>query len=231
MSFKKQDLYVMGLKNALLKDSILYVVLDRKSQKGRDHLFIAQRAIAGGADAVQLRDKEASVKDLVSAGKDIRALTKDKGVLFIVNDRTDVALECDADGIHIGQDDISVSCARKILGPDKIIGKSTHNISQAIAAQEEGADYISIGPVFSTPTKPDYKEVGLGLIKDAVNKIFKIPFVAIGGIDESNIKIVLESGATRIAVVRAVISQDDISAAAAHLKEIINDTTRVSQTK
>lgn len=207
---------------------LLYVVLDRETQGARDHIQVAQEAIKGGADIVQLRDKEASARELVDIGRRLREMTKKARALFIVNDRSDVAAECDADGVHLGQDDISIACARRILGEDRIIGKSTHSLEQALAACEEGADYISVGPVYKTPTKPDYKEVGLELIKEVKWNI-KIPFIAIGGIDSTNIREVLEAGATKIAVVRAVVAQDDIEEAARKLKDIIDDTARVSQ--
>lgn len=218
----------MSWKKRRLKNLLLYVVLDRETQGARDHIQVAQEAIKGGADIVQLRDKEASARELVDIGRRLREMTKKARALFIVNDRSDVAAECDADGVHLGQDDISIACARRILGEDRIIGKSTHSLEQALAACEEGADYISVGPVYKTPTKPDYEEVGLELIKEVKGNI-KIPFIAIGGIDLTNIRGVLEAGATRIAVVRAVVAQDDIEEAARKLRDIIDDTARVSQ--
>lgn len=208
----------MGLKKRLFKDYSLYVVLDRTAAKGRDFFKIVSEAIRGGVDIVQLRHKDAEDFQLIDLGKRLRDLTFKNGVIFIVNDRADIALELEADGVHLGQQDLSIETARKILGKNRIIGVSTHSLEQAIKAQALGADYISIGPIFSTPTKPTYKPVGLELVREAKERI-KIPFVAIGGIERTNLKEVLLSGAKIVAVVRAVVSAEDVSAAAKQIKE------------
>ena len=204
-----------------MRDFRLYVIIDKKTslcRKGRDLVYVAREAIAGGADVIQLRDKGSSDREIVEAGRAIRkAVGKDKAV-FIVNDRPDIALAVGADGVHLGQDDIPVMAARSILGKDKIIGLSTHSLEQAAEAQNSGADYIGVGPIFSTPTKPDYKAVGLELI-EKIKGINGIPFVAIGGIDESNIGDIIAAGGLRVAVVRAVCSAEDIRAAAKILKD------------
>lgn len=201
-----------------MRDFRLYVIVDRSASQGRDPVYVAKEAIAGGADVIQLRDKEGMVKEIVKVASEIRSLTRKKKVLFIINDRPDIAFAVNADGVHLGQDDLPFEAARKILGKDKIIGLSTHSISQALEAQETGADYIGIGPIFSTPTKPEYKAVGLELITKLKDRI-KIPFVAIGGIEDSNLDRVLAAGARRIAVVRAVCAAQEIRLAAAKLKE------------
>lgn len=205
----------------ILRDFRLYVIIDKKAclrLKGRDLAYIAEEAVAGGADVIQLRDKESEARELVEAGRAIRkAVGKDKAV-FIVNDRPDIALAVGADGVHLGQDDLPVAYARSILGKDKIIGLSTHSLEQASGAQNSGADYIGVGPVFSTPTKPGYKAVGLGLI-EKVKEMNGIPFVAIGGIDESNIDDVIAAGGLRVAVVRAVCGAEDVRSAAKRLKD------------
>lgn len=204
-----------------MRDFKLYVIIDKKTclrRKGRDLVYVAREAIAGGADVIQLRDKESSDREIVEAGRAIRkAVGRDKAV-FIVNDRPDIALAVDADGVHLGQDDLPVTAARSILGKDKIIGLSTHSLEQAAEAQNSGADYIGIGPIFSTPTKPGYKAVGLELIKK-VKEMNGIPFVAIGGIDESNIDDIIAAGGLRVAVVRAVCGAEDIREAAKRLKD------------
>ena len=151
-----------------------------------------------------------------STGHKIKKLLKGKNVLFIVDDRVDLACCLNADGVHLGQDDIRVDQARKILGKKKIIGFSTHSISQLRSAVKKDVDYISIGPIFSTPTKPDYKAVGLDLIKSAVS-LTKIPLVVIGGINEKNIKEIVEAGVQRVAVVRAILSSQDPFMAAKNL--------------
>jgi len=174
----------------------------------------------GGADIVQFRTKKTSVEEAVDIGKKIKDLLKGKNVLFIVNDNIKLALELDADGIHLGQDDLPIDTARTLIGKEKIIGLSTHSIAQMHEAVKKDVDYISIGPVFSTPTKPDYKAVGLDIIKIASKEI-KLPFVAIGGIDESNIKDVILAGAKRIAVVRAILSSQDPFTATKNLYDSI----------
>lgn len=201
-----------------MRDFRLYVIIDKKVAKGRDPAYIAAEAIAGGADVIQLRAKESTAREVVAAGRAIRkAVGKDKAV-FIVNDRPDIALAVDADGVHLGQDDMPVMAARSILGKDKVIGLSTHSLEQAVEAQNSGVDYIGLGPIFSTPTKPGYKAVGLELIKKVEN-ISKVPFVVIGGIDESNIDDVIAAGGSRVAVVRAVCGAEDIRQAAKRLKD------------
>ena len=204
-----------------MRDFRLYVIIDKKAclrLDGRDLVYAAREAVAGGADVIQLRDKESEAREVVEAGRQIRkAVGRDKAV-FIVNDRPDIALAVGADGVHLGQDDLPVTAARSILGKDKIIGLSTHSLEQASVAQNSGADYIGVGPVFSTPTKPGYKAVGLELIKK-VKQINGIPFVAIGGIDDSNIDDVVAAGSIRVAVVRAVCGAEDIRAAAKRLKD------------
>lgn len=203
-----------------MKDFILYVITDKKASKNRGHLEVIKSAIDGGADVVQLRDKDAGVRELVQVGNEIRLLTHRRHVDFIVNDRVDIALATDADGVHLGQDDLPLSLARKLIGKEKIIGISTHSLDEAIQAETDGADYIAVGPIFSTPTKPDYKPVGLELIRQVRMRI-KIPFVAIGGIDENNIRDVVKAGATRVAVVRAVVGSDNITQATKQLKGFI----------
>lgn len=202
----------------MIRDFRLYVIVDRKACGRRQPVYVAREAIAGGADVIQLRDKQANAKELVKVGRTIRSLTYRKKVLFIINDRPDIAKAVGADGVHLGQDDLPIDVARSILGRKKIIGLSTHSVLQAREAQKSGADYIGVGPIFATPTKPEYKAVGVDLIKKVRNKI-RIPFVAIGGIDESNIDEILDAGAISVAVVRAVCGAKDIKGAAKYLKE------------
>lgn len=202
----------------ILRDFRLYVIIDVKTARGRDLVDIAGEAIAGGADIIQLRDKGSPARDVVETGRAIRkAVDRDKAI-FIINDRPDIALAVGADGVHLGQEDLPVIAARSILGKDKIIGLSTHSLEQAVEAQNSGADYIGVGPIFSTPTKPEYKAVGLEIIKK-VKEINRLPFVVIGGIDASNIDDVIAAGAGRIAVVRAVCGAEDIKGAAKKLKD------------
>ena len=201
-----------------MRDFRLYVIIDKQAVKGRDLVYAVKEAVAGGADVIQLRDKGSDAADVVEAGLAMRKAIDRDQALFIVNDSPDIAIAVDADGVHLGQEDMPVIGARSILGRGKIIGLSTHSLEQAAAAQNSGADYIGVGPIFTTPTKPGYKAVGLELIIK-VNKIKGLPFVAIGGIDESNIDEVIAAGASRIAVVRAVCGAEDIRGSAKRLKD------------
>ncbi len=213
----------MPLKKKLLKDCRLYVVIDQTTASGSDLAGIAKKAVSGGADIVQFRPAHfASPKDILKGAFKIKKAVKGNGCLFIINNSADIAFLVDADGVHLGQEDLPLEAARKILPSDKIIGVSTHSLSQAVNAQSKGADYISIGPVFKTPTKKEYRPVGLGLIEDA-SRIIKIPFFAIGGIGLENIDRVILKGARRVAVVRAVVSARDIKAAARQFKDTLSN--------
>ncbi|MBU1062101.1 MAG: thiamine phosphate synthase [Candidatus Omnitrophica bacterium] len=195
-------------KKRLLQNSWLYLVTDNALLKGRDIIVTLSRAIAAGVDIIQYRDKDASDREFLETGTEIKNLTERKKALFIVNDRVDLAIQLDSDGIHLGQEDMSVGEARRLLGKDKIIGISTHSIAQLYEAAKKDVDYISIGPIFGTSIKPDYNAIGLEPLRIAANEI-KIPFVAIGGINESNLDTVVSAGAKRIAVVRAILSSED----------------------
>ncbi len=186
----------------------VYVIADREAACGRSLSEIVKRAIFGGADVIQLRDKKASDAQLCKEAKKILKITRAAGIPLIINDRILVAADAGADGVHLGQDDGSIQPARRALGKKAIIGRSTHSPEQALAAQKEGFDYIGVGPVFATPTKPTYAPVGLEFVKFAAKNI-QIPFVAIGGIDEKNTRTVRDAGARAIAVVRAVMASAD----------------------
>ncbi len=183
-------------------DVRLYVVTS-PPRPGQSYATLVESACAGGADAVQLRDKSLSAR-----------------ALFILNDRVDVAAAAGVDGVHVGQEDLPVRAVREMVGHRKIIGCSTHSIAQALAAAGDGADYISCGPVFPTPTKPDAPAVGLELVRE-YKKLVRLPFVAIGGIDAGNAGRVIQEGADRVAVVRAVCGAADVEAAARAVRESI----------
>jgi thiamine-phosphate pyrophosphorylase len=204
----------------------LYVVTDRKQAKGRSHHEVVEMALAGGADVIQLRDKDMDDRGLLALASDLRELTARMGALLIVNDRPDIALASNADGVHLGQDDMPVAAVRRILPPSMIVGASVGTVSEAVRAEEEGASYVALSPVFSTGSKDDAGP-GRGLemlsrMKDAVS----IPVVAIGGIDGSNAASVIEAGADGIAVISAVVSQDDIEASARSLRQIVAEAKR-----
>ncbi len=169
---------------------------------------------------IQLRDKTASHDELIAQAQQLIRLTRSAGVPLIINDWVQVALKSGADGVHLGQDDGLLSDAISVLGPDAIYGRSTHSLDQALAAEEEGFDYIGVGPVFSTPTKPGRPQVGLKLVTDAAEYI-KIPFAAIGGIDESNVDSVCGAGARCVAVVRCLMDASEPQLTAQRLKQRI----------
>jgi thiamine-phosphate pyrophosphorylase len=194
-------------------DARLYLVLD-----GRNPEPVLAAALASGVDLVQLRDKELGDDELVETARIFRRAADEHGALFVLNDRPDLVAACCADGVHVGQEDTPVAEARRIVGPGKLIGLSTHSPEQIAAA--EGVDYISVGPVWETPTKPGRPAVGLELVAEAA-RTARFPFFAIGGIDESNVNEVVAAGATRIAVVRAIRDAADPGAAAWALRSAL----------
>ena len=205
----------------------LYVIVDRSAAGRRDLADIASAAIRGGADVIQLRDKTASDRQVLEEARRLLPLTRAAGIPLILNDRIDVARAAGADGVHLGQEDLPVCEARSLLGPGRLIGKSTHSVEQALAAEAEGPDYLGIGPVFPTPTKPDTGSVGTGLIGEVAARV-RLPIVCIGGIDCGNIEQVLRAGAERVAVVRAVCGVGDPEAAARALKQVLTQSVRAS---
>lgn len=167
-----------------------------------------QRALKAGVRILQLRCKGLEDGLFLNLAQRFRRLTKINNALFLINDRIDIAFFSKADGVHLGQDDLPVALARKILGKDKIIGKSTHSLTEAVQAQSEKVDYIGFGPIFRTETKPDRDAIGPDAIKQLI-KHMKIPFFAIGGINQNNIRGVISAGAKRIAVFSAILSKKD----------------------
>jgi len=186
----------------------LYVIISSGLAK-KPVLETLQEVIEGGADAVQLREKTMSDSEFLAMAKEFRRITSQSKTLFIVNDRTGIAKKVDADGLHIGQSDLTIHSARKIIGYDRILGVSTHTIVQARKAQQEGADYISAGPIFPTSTKDYEPPVGLDYLKEVKREI-TMPFVAIGAINLENLNEILSSGGTRIAICSAIICSDNI---------------------
>jgi thiamine-phosphate pyrophosphorylase len=198
----------------------LYVILDRDAAGARDLRMLAGQVIRGGADALQLRAKGATARQLIAEARRLLPVTRAARVPLIINDRADVARAVGADGVHLGQDDLPVHAARAILGSGRLIGQSTHSLRQALAAKRAGADYVGFGPIFQTPTKPDYPRVGLRLIRTVVSRI-DLPTVCIGGIDGANIPDVLAAGARCVAVVRAVCSAKHPEQATRVLKRLL----------
>ncbi len=208
-------------------DFSLYVVLGREQSRGRDFMEVTQSAIEGGAGAIQLRDKDMGKRDLLNWAYRLRELTQKHGVTFIVNDHIDIALATAADGVHLGQDDFPIPQAREILGPTMIVGASTHSVDQALKAEEEGASYINVGPIFPTGTKKGgHPPVGPELLRAVLDKV-SIPVTTMGGIGPSNIDLVLAQGAQRVAVVSAVVGAENIREAAEELRSKI-DTAKAT---
>lgn len=175
---------------------------------------------------IQLRDKSAGPCHLLPQAREIGKLCRARSVPFIVNDRLDLALAADADGVHLGQDDLPARAARSILGAKRILGVSTHSVEQAIQAAEEGADYLGIGPIFATPTKATgYKPLGCGVIRELCARI-NLPLIAIGGISLGNVSEVIRAGAAGVAVISAVIGADDIASAARGFLAAIDESLR-----
>lgn len=198
----------------------IYGITAEKFSKGRSNIEVVQQMIAGGIGIIQYREKRPhkSFAEMLSECKAIRALTREAGVLFIINDYADIAQLVDADGVHVGQDDFPVSEVRRLIGPHKLIGLSTHNPEQADAAVAAGADYIGVGPLYATQTKDDVcAPVGLSYL-DYVVKHSPLPFVAIGGIKEHNLAEVVAHGAKTLCLVTEIVGSDDIAATARRLQ-------------
>lgn len=198
----------------------LYVIVDLAAVGARSPKEVSAAAIRGGADVIQLRDKQGSDESFEAAAREVLTVTRQAGVPLILNDRVAIAKRLAVEGVHVGQDDWAVARVRQALGPGMLIGKSTHSLEQALAAQAEGASYIGFGPLFSTPTKPGSPSIGLSLIRQAVEQVH-IPIVCIGGIDATNLEAVLQAGARCVAVVRAVCAAKDPEAAARQLKDAL----------
>lgn len=178
-----------------------------------------QAALRGGVDIVQLRLKDAPDEEIVSTGRRFASLCAAHGALFILNDRPELVTKAGADGVHVGQDDVPVGEARALVGPERVVGRSTHTPAQVDAADGR-LDYIGVGPVYETPTKPGRQAVGLDLVRYASERA-AVPFFAIGGIDERTVGGVIAAGARRIAVVRALVQARDPEAAARRLRRTL----------
>ena len=191
----------------------LYVILDTASLTGRSHIEVARQVIRGGAGVIQLRDKTTLKGELLALARELVALCRDKGVLFIMNDYLDLAIAAGADGLHIGREDLPCTETRKLLPINMILGCSVTSVEQAIAAEADGADYIAVGSMYSTPSKETAVVVGLEMLSQ-VRQVTSRPLVAIGGITRDNAAQVMAAGADAVAVIRAVVSADSPEEAA-----------------
>lgn len=188
-------------------------------QRGIHYEEMVKEAILGGIKAVQLRSKELTSRELMRLAYRLRKITSKHKVTFIINDRIDIALACQADGVHLGQEDVEIDYIRNLMN-DKIIGISTHTFKEAQEAQSKGADYIGVGPIFKTSEKKDLKPIGLDLIYKIKEKI-KIPFFCIGGINLNNIKQVVDAGGERIAIGSAICRAHNVREATRKIKKAL----------
>ena len=214
--------------DAIRRSMLVYAVTDRAWLNGRSLAECVRQAIAGGATFVQLREKDAPKEEILALARELVEICREAGVPFVVDDDVDVALEVGADGVHVGQDDMACENARAILGPDAIIGVSAQTVEQALAAQQAGADYLGVGALIPTPTKPDAVDVTfdeLRAICDAVD----IPVVGIGGLNAKTVSHLAGSGVDGAAVVSAIFAADDCEAAAAELSELLDESLGLSQ--
>jgi thiamine-phosphate pyrophosphorylase len=201
-------------------DPTLYVVLDRTVARGRSLEDVLAAVIEGGCRMVQLREKEWPSGRLLPVAERLLTRARRAGVTFVVNDRVDLAVAVGADGVHLGQDDLPARAARPLLSPGMILGVSTHNVAQALAAREDGADYIAVGSMFATTTKPDFELVGPSLVRKLRPDI-RVPLVGIGGITHDNVADVMRAGADGVAVISAVCAAPDPASATRRLLDAI----------
>ena len=196
-------------RQARLKTGRLYAIVDT-GYVALDRIpAITRELVDGGVDLIQLRAKDLQEAQIEEIGRAMRQLIPAKGPLFILNDHPELGGAIGADGVHVGQDDLSVAEARRLAGADVLVGKSTHGLEQAMAAEREGADYIGVGPIFATPTKPDYVPVGLDLIRQVRARV-KVPPFCIGGVNEETLPSVLAAGARRVVIVSALLKSGDV---------------------
>lgn len=204
-------------------DYSLYLVTDSGLSRGRSLLEIVQAGVAGGITCVQVREKTLSSREYIMRLLAIRALLREHGVPLFVNDRVDIALAVEADGIHLGQTDMPLTLARRLVGDRLIVGISCESVQDAVDAEQGGADYVSVSPVFATPTKTDTAPaMGLEGVR-AVRAAVEVPVVAIGGINATNAAEVVRAGADGICVISGIVSAPDPRAASAALRRIVRE--------
>ena len=203
----------------------LHILTDTVLQSRFSHMEITRLAIAGGADTIQYRQKSGSTREMIEIARNMKRLCSEAGVTFIVNDRLDVAIAAEADGVHLGQEDFPIPMAREILGEGRIIGGSAATLDEARKCLSEGADYVGFGPVYPTSSKDDAGPVsGIDILKQVV-EIIPVPIIAIGGVGAENIPDVMRTGAHGIAVISAVCCQDDPEKATRSLYQALNKGT------
>ncbi|TET87645.1 MAG: thiamine phosphate synthase [Desulfobacteraceae bacterium] len=203
----------------------LHILTDTVLQSRFSHMEITRLAIEGGTDTIQYRQKNGSTREMIKIARNMKRLCSEAGVMFIVNDRLDVAIAAEADGVHLGQDDFPIPMARELLGEGRIIGGSAATLDEARKCLSEGADYVGFGPVYPTSSKDDAGPViGIDILKQVV-EIIPLPIIAIGGVGAENIPDVMRAGAHGIAVISAVCCQDDPEEATRALYQALNKGT------
>jgi thiamine-phosphate pyrophosphorylase len=208
--------------NAKKVDWSVYVITDRRVAGDRSILDVVRAAIRGGTSVVQLREKTATTREMVELGQALHAITRQAGIPLIINDRLDVALAIAAEGVHVGHDDMPVSLARRLIGPDLLLGASPETVGEARQMERDGADYLGVGDVYGTPSKSDAgPPIGVDGLTEVIRAV-SIPVVAIGGITLENAGAVIQAGAAGVAVISAVVSAPDPEAAARRLRELVN---------
>ncbi|MCC3358586.1 thiamine phosphate synthase [Bacillus sp. REN16] len=206
-------------------EMLLYAVTDRAWTGNQTLVEQVEEALKGGITFLQLREKNLGYEDFLQEAIELKMLAAFYDVPFVINDNVEIALACDADGVHVGQEDMPVEKVRELIGPDKILGVSAQNVEQAIAAEKAGADYLGIGSVFPTSTKDDAKPMTFETVQE-ICKSVSIPIVAIGGITKSNILELNGSGVDGVAVVSAIFAQSDITGATKELRELSTEMVR-----
>jgi thiamine-phosphate pyrophosphorylase len=202
-------------------DWSVYLITDRRAAGGRSLLDVVRAAIRGGASVVQLREKAATTREMVELGQALHEITRPAGVPLIINDRLDIALTIGAEGVHLGHDDMPVALARRILGQEGIVGASPESLEEGRQMEQAGADYLGVGDVYGTPSKPDAgTPIGIAGLAEVIRAV-SIPVVAIGGITPDNARAVIEAGAAGVAVISAVMSAPDPEAEARRLQAVV----------
>jgi thiamine-phosphate pyrophosphorylase len=214
------------LPKADLSECRLYGILDLTYVPAAKAATVVEQMIDGGVDLIQLRGKKCLPSDLEQLAGALHDQIGDRGIPLVINDYPDSAKTVGADGVHVGQDDLPVNAARAAAGDDCIVGKSTHSIDQAVRAADEGADYIGFGPLFATPTKPDYHPIGLRNIRE-VHSLVSIPIFCIGGIKLENLPQVIEAGAQRVVIVSGLLQAADVANYAREAKALLNRQLKI----
>ncbi len=207
-------------------DLSVYVITDRPVGRGRHHEEMAAAAIAGGATVLQLREKTATTRQFLEMAQRTLTITRRAGVPLIINDRVDIAQAIDADGVHVGPEDLPVAVARHLLGPNRIVGASAGTEAEARAAEKDGADYLGVGSVFGTSSKPDAgSPIGVEALRRIAQAV-RIPIVAIGGITHTNAPEAIRAGAAGVAVISAIVAEQNIQEATSRLVDVISAARR-----